>query len=105
MGFVVATIRVIRELRGNTVCTGGDALGPGGRPMIRHGSAKLDTITDMIRHDSRFGRFLTSPIGKVLLGAGVGGLVVAFANVQDPLVFVGGMVVGVIAVFALGQIR
>ncbi len=67
--------------------------------------AKLDTINDMIRHDSRFGRFLTSPIGKILLGAGVGGLVVAFANVQDPLVFVGGMVVGVIAVFALGQIR
>jgi hypothetical protein len=59
----------------------------------------------MIRHDSRFGRFLTSPVGKLILGAGIGGLVVAFANIQDPVVFVGGMVLGVVVVFGLSLVR
>lgn len=66
---------------------------------------KLVTIIDMIRPDSRFGRFLSSPLGKVILGAGLGGLIVAFANIQDPVVFFAGMVIGVVVVFALGQIR
>jgi len=66
----------------------------------------LDTIgLDMIRPDSRLGRFINSPLGKTVLGAGIGGLVVAFANVQDPVVFFAGMALGVVAVFALGQIR
>lgn len=59
----------------------------------------------MIRHDSRFGRFLTSPVGKLILGAGIGGLVVAFANIQDPIVFVGGMVLGIVVVFGLSLVR
>lgn len=65
----------------------------------------LATIIPMIRHDSRFGRFLTSPVGKLILGAGIGGLVVAFANIQDPVVFVGGMVLGVVVVFGLSLVR
>jgi hypothetical protein len=59
----------------------------------------------MIRPDSRFGRFLSSPLGKVILGAGLGGLVVAFASIQDPVIFIAGMIIGVVAVFALGQLR
>ncbi len=65
----------------------------------------LATIIPMIRHDSRFGRFLTSPVGKLILGAGIGGLVVAFANIQDPIVFVGGMVLGIVVVFGLSLVR
>ena len=66
---------------------------------------KLVTIIDMIRPDTRFGRFITSPLGKLILGAGLGGLIVAFANIQDPVVFFAGMVIGVVVVFALGRIR
>lgn len=73
----------------------------GAAPQTR----KLDTIVGMIRQDSRLGRFLSSPLGKIILGAGLGGLVIAFANIQDPAMFVGGMVVGVVIVFALGQLR
>ncbi len=59
----------------------------------------------MIRPDSRFGRFLSSPLGKVIVGAGLGGLVVAFASIQDPVIFIAGMIIGVVTVFALGQLR
>ena len=40
--------------------------------------------------------------GRSLAGAFVGGLLVAFSGIENPMVFVIGMVVGAVALFLLG---
>jgi hypothetical protein len=41
--------------------------------------------------------------GRLLIGAFIGGIVVAFANIDNALIFVGGMIVGALIVFLLGE--
>lgn len=41
--------------------------------------------------------------GRLLIGAFIGGIVVAFANIDSALIFVGGMIVGALVVFLLGE--
>jgi hypothetical protein len=43
--------------------------------------------------------------GRSLAGAFIGGLLVAFANVSTPAIFVLGMVVGALALFLLGRLK
>ena len=40
--------------------------------------------------------------GRMLIGAFIGGLLVAFANIQDPAWFIGGIFVGAFAMYFLG---
>lgn len=41
--------------------------------------------------------------GRLLIGAFIGGMVTAFANIDSGVIFVGGMVVGAVAVYLLGM--
>ena len=43
--------------------------------------------------------------GRSLAGAFVGGLLVAFSGVDDPLIFLGGMLAGALALFFLGMLE
>jgi hypothetical protein len=41
--------------------------------------------------------------GRLLIGAFIGGLVTSWASIDNATVFIGGMVVGALVVFFLGQ--
>jgi hypothetical protein len=41
--------------------------------------------------------------GRMLIGAFIGGLLVAFANIREPVMFIGGMFVGAFAMYFLGM--
>ena len=43
--------------------------------------------------------------GRSLAGALIGGLLVAFANVNTPAIFVFGMIAGAVTLFLLGRLR
>jgi hypothetical protein len=43
--------------------------------------------------------------GRSLAGAFIGGLLVAFANVNTPAIFVLGMIAGAVTLFLLGRLR
>ncbi len=40
--------------------------------------------------------------GRMLVGAFIGGLLVAFSNIQDPAWFIGGIIAGAFAMYFLG---
>lgn len=41
--------------------------------------------------------------GRLLFGAFLGGMLVAFSNVDNPTIFIIGMIVGAVVVYFLGQ--
>jgi hypothetical protein len=43
--------------------------------------------------------------GRSLAGAFIGGLLVAFANVNTPAIFLFGMIAGALTLFLLGRLR
>ena len=43
--------------------------------------------------------------GRSLAGAVIGGFLVAFAGVNSPAIFVGGMILGAVAMFLLGRLQ
>ncbi len=43
--------------------------------------------------------------GRSLMGAFIGGLLVAFSGVDSPTVFLGGMVLGAVVLFFLGRLQ
>jgi hypothetical protein len=43
--------------------------------------------------------------GRSLMGAFIGGLLVAFSGVDNPTVFLGGMVLGALVLFFLGRLQ
>lgn len=52
---------------------------------------------------SRFGKMLRTWWGRSLAGAVLGAFLMAFANIEDPLFFFGGMIIGALALFFLGR--
>jgi len=50
-------------------------------------------------------RIVQSWWGRSLMGAFIGGLLVAFSGVDTPAVFIGGMALGALAAFFLGRLR
>jgi len=49
-------------------------------------------------------KWLRSWWGRLLVGAFIGGLLVAFSGLNDPVAFVWGMVLGALAMFFLGRL-
>ncbi len=43
--------------------------------------------------------------GRIVIGALIGGFIVAFVGVQDPVIFVVGMILGAGLVFFLGRLQ
>ena len=43
--------------------------------------------------------------GRLLVGAFIGGLLVAFAGIQEPVWFLGGMLVGAAVLYFLGMLE
>lgn len=54
---------------------------------------------------SNWSKIITSWWARILAGAFVGGLLVVFAGVQDPTIFILGMIVGALALFFLGRLE
>jgi hypothetical protein len=54
---------------------------------------------------SNWNKIVTSWWARILAGAFVGGLLVVFAGVQDPTIFILGMIVGALALFFLGRLQ
>jgi len=52
-----------------------------------------------------WGKIIRSWWGRSIAGAFLGGLLVAFANINTPAVFIIGMVAGAIALFLLGRLQ
>jgi hypothetical protein len=52
-----------------------------------------------------FQRVVRSLPGQIVLGAIIGGLLIAFAGIQDPWWFLGGMLAGAIAVVMLARVE
>ena len=50
-------------------------------------------------------RIVQSWWGRSLMGAFIGGLLVAFSGVDTPAVFIGGMALGALAAFFLGRLH
>ena len=50
-------------------------------------------------------KFARSWWGRMLIGAFMGALIVAFVNVQDPAIFLIGMIIGALALFFLGRLQ
>lgn len=50
-----------------------------------------------------FQRFVRAIPGQITIGAAIGGLLIAFAGIQDPWWFFGGMLTGAIAVVLLAR--
>jgi hypothetical protein len=58
-----------------------------------------------MRQKSLWNRIITSWWGRSLAGAFVGGLLIAFSGVDDPVWFLLGMVAGALAMFFLGRLQ
>jgi hypothetical protein len=43
--------------------------------------------------------------GRLLIGAFIGGLLVAFSGIEEPAVFFGGMALGALVLFFLGRMQ
>lgn len=54
---------------------------------------------------NRYVRMLRSWWGRSLAGAFIGGLVVAFAGIEEPAWFLVGMAVGALALYAVGRLE
>jgi hypothetical protein len=50
-------------------------------------------------------RLVKSWWGRSLMGAFIGGLLVAFSGIQDGTVFLGGMIAGALVLFFLGRLE
>ena len=59
----------------------------------------------MMRRKWTWDKIIRSWWGRSLAGAFIGGLLVAFANVNTPAIFVLGMVVGALTLFLLGRLK
>jgi hypothetical protein len=57
----------------------------------------------MMRRKSVWKQIMQSWWGRMLAGAFVGGLLVAFSGLDDPVVFLLGMLAGALALFFLGR--
>mgnify|MGYP001172520198 CR=1 FL=1 len=55
--------------------------------------------------NNRYVKMLRSWWGRSLFGAFVGGLLVAWSGVDDPLIFFAGMAVGALGMFFLGRLQ
>lgn len=55
--------------------------------------------------NNRYARWLRSWWGRSLFGAFIGALLVAFSGIEDPLFFLGGMVIGALVLFYLGRLH
>ena len=54
---------------------------------------------------NKYVRILRSWWGRSLAGAFIGGLVVAFAGIEEPAWFLVGMFVGALALYAVGRLE
>ena len=52
-----------------------------------------------------WGKIIRSWWGRSIAGAFLGGLLVAFANINTPAIFIIGMVAGAITLFLLGRLQ
>jgi hypothetical protein len=52
-----------------------------------------------------WGKIIRSWWGRSLAGAFIGGLLVAFANVNTPAIFLLGMIAGAVTLFLLGRLK
>lgn len=55
--------------------------------------------------NNRYARMLRSWWGRSLAGAFIGGLLVAWSGVDNPLIFFAGMAVGALVLFFLGRLQ
>lgn len=55
--------------------------------------------------NSLWKRFVRSWWGRMLIGAAIGGFIVAFVGIQEPAIFVMGMIVGAALLFFLGRLE
>jgi hypothetical protein len=62
----------------------------------------LDVMTML---NSLWKKFTRSWWGRTVIGALIGGFVVAFVGVQDPAIFVMGMIIGAALLFFLGRLQ
>jgi hypothetical protein len=68
--------------------------------------ARTDPFQDRgMRQKSLWNRIITSWWGRSLAGAFVGGLLIAFSGVDDPVWFLLGMLAGALALFFLGRLQ
>ena len=52
-----------------------------------------------------WGKFIRSGLGRSIAGAFLGGLLVAFANINTPGIFLIGMAAGAVTLFLLGRLQ
>jgi hypothetical protein len=55
--------------------------------------------------NNRYARMIRSWWGRSLFGGFIGGLLMAWSGVEDPLFFFGGIVVGALVMFFLGRLE
>lgn len=55
--------------------------------------------------NNRYARWLRSWWGRMLFGAFIGGLLIAFSGIDNPTVFFTGMLVGAVIMFFLGRLE